>query len=77
MRKIGREDLLLVFDAVIGKRTASTIQSEYSPRYRRVLDPLVCLRLSLGELLVLLSLSFEELGACLSEILHSTCLLLI
>ena len=77
MRKVRREDLFLVFDAVVSEGTASTIQSKNSPRDRGVLDPLVCLGLSLGKLLVLLSLALEELGACLSELLHSSSLLLI
>ena len=78
MRKIRREDLVLVFYAVISKgATARTIYSKYSSGYRCVLDSLVCLGLSLGKLLVLLSLAFEELGACVSELLHSDIFLLI
>lgn len=77
MRKVRREYFFLVFDAVVSEGTASTIQSKNSPRYRCVLDPLVCLGLSLGKLLILLSLALEEFGACLSELLYSSCLLLI
>ena len=77
MRKIRWEDLFLIFYAVIREGAACTIQSKNSPRYRCVLDPLVCLGLSLGELYVLVSLAFEELGACLAELLYSSGLLLI